>query len=156
MTLLKILRGNNKVHADYFVKKYKDKVRVTAIKEGYIYIWDKSSSLWVETADSLMETEVTNFLTKKAEKAIEENAKEEDEMKKVLTKNELEKIHTKITAIKYADAVWKRAKTMLIQKNFFDVLNKNPDLLPIKDGKTINLKTGKVRERTKDDYWGAP
>ncbi len=52
-----------------------------------------------------------------------------------------------------ANNIAKYLKEFLIDKNFFNILNKVPHLLPVMKNKVLNLKTLKLEDRDKEHFF---
>jgi len=141
--IIDILRGTDTEQGDYFAKKHKKNIKVGSTDEKYGFVWNKKMLLWQEYSDDECAHMVTDFFRKKFNKQMEED-------KQDLT---LDKLRRKVTSYKYSATVWKSSKAKIIDKDFRGKLNKNPDLLPIMNGKLINLKTGEIRDRKRSDYF---
>jgi putative DNA primase/helicase len=132
------LDGSELGHAKLFAENFKELIYLQSMKsEGYFY--NESSNIWELKENSRFIIEVNDFLTLEVLKN-----KNKDSMRDIL------KI---VRTRKHALAVWELAKTYLIDKEFHTKMNKAPNYLPLKDGKIINLKSLKVRDRTKEDYF---
>ncbi len=159
ISLEKSMMGDQNDQAHYFSSEHKSQIKIgyTDKKKASveIYFFDKKKKLYELKTDSSMITYLCEFLKKqyiKARDIIKKIDDIEEKKKKIYIKNE-----SKIGDFMYCTKVWKFAKEILLNntssKFFEEQLNKNPDYLPIKNNKIINLETGKVRDRNNEDYF---
>jgi P4 family phage/plasmid primase-like protien len=64
----------------------------------------------------------------------------------------LKKLSKSFDNSKYIDDIRKRFYGSMVDKNIEEKLNIKPDILSLKDGKKINLKTLEISDKTQDDY----
>ncbi len=150
--IINILLDQNSSHADYFAKMHKKILKVTRVKGGRIFKWNTKTYLWDMLEDDRVETIITDFLKKIYDDSIKYLEKNDSKTNKIV-KSSLAKKYNILANVIYANAVWKRAKTLLIDETFLNKVNKEKNMLPISNNNIINLKTGVVRKRTIDDIF---
>ena len=89
------------------------------------------------------------------DKRIKEKLKKEKLRQK--HKEQCIKTHSKILkqcqSVNHCENVLKFCKKDFFDPDFMNKLNSSPNLLPIRDGKIIDLKTLKIRDRIRSDYF---
>lgn len=147
----KILLGEDSEHGEFYAEKMKKYIKCSGSgKHAYIYVWNKKSLIWEESEDGICETKITKFLKQEIESRIEVLTQENNnaDLLKAMTKQ-----RKKIIQVPYAAKVWKYAKSLLVDKDFRALLNREEHTLPIQDGKIVDLKTGGIRDRTRKDLF---
>lgn len=110
----------------------------------YFYRYDNDTALWIECTEDTIINYMTQYLVDIIAHYIKNNQKNSNilnDMKKLLSK------------IKYKTVrdICKYYKEYIIDNDFMNNLNRlYPNLLPIKNNKVIDLKTGNIYERTKE------
>ncbi len=156
-TLVECFTSHDNEHSHYFARKHKQTMMVFKInkKDYKILYYNDTKKIYENYDEDTMSMFVSNFFKKKIQKVKEKINEIEDfsdKKKKIAESN-----YNKLRSVGHCSKVWTFSRSLLLHNtptNFLEkVLNKNPDCLPIKDGKLINLDTGKVRERTYKDYY---
>lgn len=138
-----------KGHAILFNTYNKDNIYLSSINgHGYYFnqiynIWQKKeNNFFIAIVSDFLETHIQDYITKI-----------KDDKTKTNKFGEVVKILTRVRTFKHAENVWKMAKCRLVDKNFQIKMNKAPNLLPLKNGKIIDLKTLEVKLRKKTEYF---
>lgn len=141
--------------AKIFTKEKKDVVKIVS-GTGDGYIWDEKMKLWKTRNDTLIANTISPCLETIINEMIEEisakNTSLDDKVCKQRIK-ELNKLRNYVNSVRGVLNIYKKCidDTLLYDSVFEKDLNKISHLLPLKDGKVINLKTKDVRERTPED-----
>lgn len=147
----KILLGQNSEQAEYYAKLMKKNIKCTSSgNRAYIHCWNKKKLIWEESEDGICEINITRFLKKEIDARI---AVLQDENNNADLIKSMIKQRKKLINVTYAPSVWKHAKGLLVDTQFVLKLDKIKHLLPIADGKVVDLKTGEVRDRVRKDYF---
>jgi len=149
----KFLKMNKTDYANYYVKLIKDHIKIIG-KEQDVYFYDEKIKLWkCETkevydafmADYLNETGKSLF---KCYKTLAKKIKKDKKLKKSIKEKQ-----TLFDSAGFISTIITRSTGKLQDNKFVTKLNVNPDFLPIQNGKKIDLRTGQITERTKEDYF---
>jgi len=140
---------------------------ITINENGDGFMWDNDKKLWLEkTANELM-VEICNennlilrlgkeIAKEYSNKLSKINKKENPtEWNKInMCYNRTKKLSNDIQTTRYIKDVFTLAKNKFRQDKFkTETINRNHSYLPIQDGKIINLKTGEIRDRLREDYF---
>jgi P4 family phage/plasmid primase-like protien len=157
-----------------YVEIVKDDLVITDKKRGDGFMWSEKTLLWEEKQSDDIKRHIVDILERtarsmcmtqndKISKMTEISISEQNKSKsKELTEKcademeilaSLRKILSKSRTAKNASNVFTLVKSDLSndRQAFRDSLNSSDILLPIKGGKVINLKTGEIRDRTRED-----
>jgi putative DNA primase/helicase len=118
----------------------------------YLFEYDDIASLWVEIEEQDIKTAISNWLTSQKDKIIMLTPNNNEfEKKKIET---FEKLYETKTNLKNIDSVYKFFTSEIKDNIFINNLNRaKPHLLPIKNNKVVDLKTGEIRRREPEDYF---
>lgn len=135
--------------ANYFAKlifKY-----YKAISNDIIYYYNKNLKLWCEVDRNQYTSFVFNFFNNSITdiKKVLKNTIDIDEQVEKKIKDMCSQFDKK----SYLNDIIDRSFSNLYDTKFITKLNDNPEFLPIKNGKKINLKTLLITDRTVDDYF---
>ena len=128
------------------------------------YMWDTNKKLWLEkTANELMiEICNENNLILKAVRSLKDkflatlaNCENKDDKKEIrLVIKCIEGINNKIQSTRGIKDIYTLAKNRFRNDDFkTKIINRSHDLLPITDGKVIDLTNGSIRDRLRKDYF---
>ncbi len=170
-----ILQENVKIMYDKVIEKisnedfdniFKDDLGLSAIyceykkdivkiinENGQGYYYDIMSALWIEKDSTFFIKDVMVFLSDHIGRAIEKYNREVKSDESVKKLGELVKILKQVRKINNCKSVFEACKSQLMDIQFKSKLNVEPNLLPIKENKVIDLKTLKVRSRTMSDLF---
>jgi len=147
-----------------FVEMMKDDI-VVINQTGDGYQWNSESKLWDEKNVKLLMDEIrneNNLILKAVESAgieFELFAKvhKNDKIKEKMGKNKLKIVHQinkVLRSVRHIHDIFFLSSIKLLNKNFkTKIINRQHNLLPISDGKIIDLRTGEIRDRIKSDYF---
>lgn len=125
------------------------------------YKWDEESKLWKRWADDMLFTFVGNALEEvvdaykqylstvpaPAPDDVQEIQNQKNNRARYNEENQ------KIHSTSHLNAVIRLLKELFWNEHF--KFNPYPNLLPVATGKVVNLKTGEIRERTRDDRFSS-
>lgn len=147
-----------------FVEMMKGDLIVTD-GNGNGYQWDDAKKLWLEKRADLLMDEIRNEnnLMFKAIESIEcelelfikkhKNDKEKEKDGKIKLKI-IHRIGTILRTVRHVQNIYFFSRNRLIDEKFKShIINRKHDMLPISDGKIINLRSGDIRNRTKEDFF---
>lgn len=161
--------------SDYFVSQIKNKniCVCTNLESEIFYVWSEESLLWKRGKNKTLIKYVRNIIEPMIlevisgfEKDINNNAKKKSQLKdddeKVAqyaalmqyikkTLKKCESVLTRFTQITGLLAVCKLCAEGILDETFEKNINALEGYLPVRNGKVINLRTGEVRMRTKED-----
>ncbi len=147
-----------------FVEMMKDDIIVTN-DQGGGFQWDATRKLWLEKNTNALMNEIRreDNLILKAIRVVEQEY--EQYCKKYKNNKTKEKIglaklkssrfiKKAIQSVREVQNIYKFSQIELFNEKFkTHKINRKHKLLPISNGKIINLKTGEIRNRTKDDQF---
>ena len=132
-----------------------------------LYIYNEKKALWEEIAES--QENSANVMIHLQDKVgiIYDNAfnqlmddwksdknDNKEDIKEIQQKQrKILKMRQKLGDTSYMKSVYYNLKTLIEDSKFLDVINKNADYLPLKNGLVLNLRTGVVSMRTREDYF---
>lgn len=171
-TILKNIDDNNindKTLSEIFNDMVKD-VLITTNGDGDGFLWCNRQKLWVEKDKDELMFEIcneTNLILKAIREIKKENnakifkiskqadiSKKDKEQIKALKEiqKQIDFVNNKIQSTKGIRDIYTQAKKDFRNDKFkTEIINRSHDLLPITNGKVINLIDGTIRDRTKDD-----
>ena len=137
-----------------FANKRKDNVKITD-DNGNGYVWDAKTKLWQEKSANhiinLISPELKQDVDALLTRIKNENKSLDDEEKIPIMA--LIAIRGYVLGYQGSKNIHKKLISKLYDDSFITKINSVPYELPIKDGKVIDLRSGKVRERTINDYY---
>lgn len=140
---------------------------ITVDDTGNGYYWNRRTRLWEEKTAKELQFEICNpdsmilsTLIMIKEQCmisidINKNNKNEDFLKRDKCRlKQIEMIINKVQSTRNVRDIFTRASTLFLNINFKEkVINRCHNLLPLKNGKIIDLRDAKVRDRIKTDYF---
>ena len=146
--------------ANFFTKHNRNDIKVTIT--NHIYIWNQPNRYWKPIDDDGLIDVIANFFLKILEPMVieakklarqENTAKKEGDEDGKHTKSL--KIITKalksMASVAYSSSIKKLVKHQLKDEKFYDLIDSDKDIINLKN-KVINLRTGTIRERLRNDY----
>lgn len=145
-------------HTHLFIEQLKGEVKVSDIKHGVCYIWNNSTKLWIEGIPSCITNKIVEILPPILEvqymMAMNEKVDgPEREKDKEVKCRAYHRILKNSYNIGHCRNVMGFSLVRLYDPTFIDKLDSNNDFLPLKGGKVLNLLTGEVRTRIKEDMF---
>jgi P4 family phage/plasmid primase-like protien len=151
-------------HSEIISEVYKGKIICTDSGSGSGYMWDDVEKIWNKYQESqlayliaiTLERITLKYIQFKKRQVIDETDEVTKKIKETERQNTLKDLNTilkKVRTYKHSLAVTKLLRMQLYSPKFAQKLDVVPHLLPISDGKIVNLKTGEVRERDKKDMF---
>jgi P4 family phage/plasmid primase-like protien len=155
-----LLFGGQSEQAKLFIQFNKDKYVIVSKKGTDGYYFNEETKLWTELAFAKLLTDVIDFLHEKTDKLIGnlkkkiENSDDDDDTanwkKKV---SQLEKLRLANAKASHGKAIIEFITIAFFQEDFMDKINVNESVLPIRDGRVLELKSKTVRERVREDFF---
>lgn len=133
--------------ANIFVEHHIDRIYMADDKYGYYF--NPKTLLWEKWTNKMFNALVMNFF-----EVYKYTIKLSDQVtEKIIQK--FEKAKSAVTDINKCRDIFNKASTDFINETpkFLNQLNKIPNLLPIKNGKVINLDTLEIRYRMRNDFF---
>lgn len=129
----------------------------TDIKHKVVWIWNDNSKIWVEGSDDMLINSImVNIrpIILSCMRLIHQNIKSgDDNVEKLdIFEKKLRQLFSKLGTVSYCASIALLIRARSYNPLFIDMLDNNNDILPINNGKVINLRTGEVRERLREDY----
>jgi phage/plasmid-associated DNA primase/predicted transcriptional regulator len=146
-----------------FVKMMKEDIIVTNKDTGDGYQWNPLQKLWISKDKNELMNELCqeDNLILKAARSVEQEydffvkKNKNDKIKESIGLNNLKivrSIKKALISMREVQNIYKFSQIKLINSDFKSkILNRNHDLLPILNGKIINLRTSEIRDRLKND-----
>ena len=166
---LKFYIKNNDINDNTLSIVFNEMVKddlITTNEMGDGYMWMEKQRLWVEKDKDELMVEICNEnnlilkcireLKKETGVAILKLADTEKEQKKILKGilGQVDTINNKIQSTKGIRDIYTQAKNRFRDDKFkTDKINRKHDLLPIRNGKVLNLIDGTIRDREKTDLF---
>ena len=160
--ILTLLFGGQSEQAKLFTLYNKNKY-ITVSKKGTDgYYFNDNTKLWTELSNCEFLNDVINFLHKMTDTQIEILKKKlslqddiDDDDKKNWNNKiaKLEKLRISNSKAAHGKSIIEFIVSSFFQENFMNKLDTDESILPIKNGKCINLKTLEIRDRTNNDYF---
>jgi P4 family phage/plasmid primase-like protien len=118
----------------------------------YLFSYDEDDCLWKETFENDVIAHISSWITAQYDKIILTTPTVNEFDKKKI--NAFTKLYTSKTTISNISSVFKYYLVEIKDDKLLDNLNRaQPYLLPIKNNKIVDLKTGDVRRRQLEDYF---
>lgn len=142
--------------AAHYLKPY---IKCVDVKHSIIYSWDTKKLLWergtletlvnivmyiVRPAVHNVRLNVARFIANCEDETIKETLEIENRRSLVL--------YNKLGTVGFCSDIAKLLKVRLQDLTFLEKLDSNPDILAVKNGQVVNLKTGISRARVQEDY----
>ena len=134
-------------------------VKCVDIKHSKIYCWDINTLLWeqgtLETLINIIMYRVRpdiNNIKLKVRKYLQENENEKERDKIEILEKKLMILDQKLGNCPFCTDIAKLLKVRLYDETFLEKLDNNNDILAVKKGQVIDLKTGVARKRVQTDY----
>jgi len=153
--LMKELQSAERGLSNIFIKYFKSKIIVVDIKKKVGYIWNNTTKIYEPLVFEMLINDMSGLLEKAIEfinnKINENDILDDDEKTKkrkfyndiknsINRKTTLNNIYSFILSSYYDNELSKK-------------IDNNDDVIPIKNGKLIDLRTGIVRDRNDNDYF---
>lgn len=159
--LISTISKSQSGYADLFVDVYGRKhVKIISCKPFFGYIWNDKTVLWIPINSSTYLCKiVSNILVNHIEeqlKIIKELLKVEDTGLTTSCKATIhlfQKEINNICNIHYIEAIIKFSTPSLLDNNFQTFINNYEAILPISEGRKINLRTLEITDRTISDFF---
>jgi P4 family phage/plasmid primase-like protien len=151
----KFLELNKTDLANYYVTLMKSTMRIIG-KEQELYYYDPHAKLWLCQTKEVYDGFIADFLNQTGKdliKAVKKIDFDEDDEEEVKIKKLIRQKQNDFDSETYISAIIKRSTGKLQDNKFVTKLNSNPDYLPIKNGKKVNLQTGEITDRDQNDYF---
>jgi phage/plasmid-associated DNA primase len=138
------------------IKKYYTRpIYITSIEKKKGYIWNNERKLYEEYSFEMVINDFSDLLRKciKCLKTKTQN----DELLEDDDKEKKNKKYSKIEASFGSSTIMRNVHTFILS-NFLNKdiefkMNNNENIIPVKNGKLIDLNTGNIRDRTDKDYF---
>lgn len=131
--------------AEIFADYARDKIKIVSDDED-CYLWNEEKRLWTHCNKKWIGNEVSRYL----EKVINDTLKKFRGLKVVSADGFIKqsnKILTRVLSYRGAMDIVAKVSPLLEDKNFITSINLNPDLIPVRGGKVVDLSTGEVSIR---------
>lgn len=166
--MLKTCINENKIDEKTLSTIFVEMVRgdiIVVNGHGDGYKWNQVTKQWEERCANMLIDEISdeNNMMFKALRSIEceldlvIKKSKNDEIKQKnanINLKKAQKIGTFLRTVRHAQNVFFYSRNKLIDEKFkTNIINRKHDLLPILGGKIINLRSGQVRDRVKEDYF---
>ncbi len=140
--------------AKYCNKKFREDVLTEGPDPKTVYLYNKTLTIWEKKDYVCFKTSVIDFIVKKVSKLEKKKFDNFDEAKSF--KSCQNKVTKKSYMTETAEYLISKIYNYWNKKgdeNPIKKLNSKHDYLPIKNNLIINLKTGKTKERSREDYF---
>ena len=156
-----LLYGGQSEQAKLFNIYNKDNYIVVSRKGSDGYFFNESSRLWTELSNAQLLNDVINFLHMMVDQQIEIIKKkllsddiDDDEVKNFNSKiAKLTKLRLSNAKSSHGEAIIKFILIYYYRDDFMNKIDSSENMLPIKNGMVIDLKTKNVRERVRTDLF---
>lgn len=155
-----LVNGGEIGAARLFMTVNEENIFVTNPDTGACYMYEPKTKLWGEYDKAVMRLKLSDFLHVEYSKILERINKDglcirnPDKLKSHEEKRkEIVKMKTAVLKFRTINSIYQFVMGFNVDAKFVKKLNKIPYLLPIKNGKVLNLKTLEIRDRTRDDFF---
>lgn len=141
------LHMGERTTCDFYCKVKGDNIRCIGKS---CYIWDENMKLWNESTGSIL-IDISNMICNAYRHEIDKyNRKGRNDKVKELSKD-----LSRFSSHRNVEQVFKYVREILACRNsdFVNEVNQKANLIPIRNGKVLELDTGTVRDRVKEDYF---
>lgn len=135
--------------SDLFYDLYgKDNIKIVSLKPLLFYVWNPKNKLWIKynCKDVLLKT-ISDIILSYSFDALKGSLLSEEDEKRVKS------FRLKICTSRYTSSIFKYISNTCFEPNFLNNVNSSTNILPIKNGLKIYLKTGECFEREISDYF---
>lgn len=140
----RLLKNTDKAYSDIFKEIVGNRVKYT--KDKKVYVYDDETKLWLDSDDMLKIMIIKTF-----DRIIEEEMKFPENEKAL---RRLKKALTYCAGDIGSNHIMKVVLSSVVDVKFEEKLDETePYILPIKDGKKIDLRTLEISDRTADDFF---
>jgi putative DNA primase/helicase len=113
------------------------------------YEWDTKKKLWKEKSSAMLKNSITYTIQPYIDNIMNKLEEKDEEVILKIT-NALKKCGN----AQFTSGVWRYVHDQMFDEDFQkNMNNSDPDSLPVKNGKLLNLATGEVRDRTMEDLY---
>jgi P4 family phage/plasmid primase-like protien len=134
-----------------FIEQIKDRLKLTDPK-GNGYLYNRESRLWKRLPSEYLCNLISETL-----RPVLTDIVEQAEKRDMITGSKLAEIYrpilSRVLTTFGANAIMKQCLRGLADHSFLTRLNRSSMLLPIRDGRVINIKTLEIRQRESGDYF---
>lgn len=154
----KFLEMNKTDTANYYYNLMKDDIKIIGDKQD-VYYFDKNSKLWLCKTKEVYNGYIADYLNDvgksliKSYRKIIKNSDNYDIKENAKLMKDIDKRCGEFDQTAYINDIINRSTGKLQDNQFVTKLNSNADHLPIKNGKKIDLTTGEITDRTRNDYF---
>jgi len=128
--------------------------RVRQKKEVLIYMWNEKELLWVESHPVLLKVDVFEAICEWSRKKREELKALNKPQETEVTMKLYSSLETKIWYSENRNKIVNEIPVWLPEnQELFKALDSIEHLLPVAGGEVVDLRTGEVRKRTREDYF---
>jgi P4 family phage/plasmid primase-like protien len=156
-----VVSGSHSKYASLFRYVYgNDNIRIKSKEDCIFYVWDDSKRLWVlepmVSIYHIISKTLSPYITKEGNKLIKQLTNASSKAEQVTLNARLKHVQKAITNLQSVNFL-KNIGVFYCSYNhdteFAKIINKAENMLPIKNGMKINLKTKEVSARTKQDLF---
>ena len=159
--ILTLLFSGQSEHARLFNIYNKDNYIIVSRKGSDGFYFNSDTKLWTELSNAQLLNDVINFLHMMVDNQIEIIRKkllsdeiDDDEVKIFNNKiTKLIKLKSSNAKASHGEAIIKFILIFYYRDDFMNKIDSSENMLPIKNGLVIDLKTKNVRERTREDLF---
>ena len=148
--------GNSEIgYANIFYKYYTGKIYVLNLKTKFGYLWNEKTKLYEELTDTILIPQISKLLQTMMDTMIQatkdNDLLDETEREKKI-KSQLER-KSKFGTSSTTTNIYKFLLSKYVDESKIKLFDNMENMIAIKGGKVINLKTGKTEERTSEHYF---
>ena len=154
------LFGKDKGIAAYYASVYDNCIKITDIN-GSGYRYSEKKKLWEKTGASQNQCSLSDVLSREFKDLLKKNRSQLDkatpshDVVKITARiKQLEILLDQINVYAKMSGVFRHVVNLIVNSDFEDVINmQRKHHLPIRDGKLVDLQSGKIRDRTRCDLF---
>lgn len=126
------------------------------------FYWDREKKIWeplvsslimLKIADQSTKYNMVGVMEKTRDKYIDDDRKDVDQRGDSKETSRAKHFLNFIQSAKGVRDIFVFAKALFRDTKFLETVNRNHDLFPMREGKILNLETGEIRERRKEDLF---
>lgn len=153
--LMKELQSAERGLSNIFIKYFKSKIIVVDIKKKVGYIWNNTTKIYEPLVFEMLINDMSGLLEKAIEFIIDKINENDflDDKEKANKRKFYNDVKNSINRKTTLNNIYSFILSSYYDNELSKKIDNNDDVIPIKNGKLIDLRTGIVRDRNDNDYF---
>jgi P4 family phage/plasmid primase-like protien len=145
-----VLQGEDVGMAQIYMRMRGGEIKfVDTSGKGDAYMWCPEKRLWVFWPGAFVKVKIQKVIRPVVMAAIDVGLADGSIEKPAFARC----IRTRVISTQHASGIMQQAQNMSYAPKFAEVIDREPDELPIRGGLVLHLPSGEVRPRTREDLW---